>query len=71
MPGLLTFLATIVGTILWFCHSSWQKPTLRSVLGVALVIIIATADLDDGDLEEVTLYALFRRTQPPKRKAKL
>ena len=35
----------------------------------ANALISATADLDDRDLEEVTLYARFRRAQRPKRKA--
>lgn len=35
----------------------------------ANALITATADLDDRDLEEVTLYARFRRAQRPKRKA--
>src|SRR5271165_5790559 len=41
------------------------KPKLR-----VNALLSATADLEDRDLEEVTLYALFRRTQRPKRKAK-
>ena len=41
------------------------KPKLR-----VNALISATADLDDRDLEEVTLYALFRRAQRAKRKAK-
>ena len=41
------------------------KPKLR-----VNAIISATADLDDRDLEEVTLYALFRRAQRAKRKAR-
>ena len=32
-------------------------------------LISATADLDDRDLEEVTLYARFRRAQRAKRRA--
>ena len=35
----------------------------------ANVLISATADLDERDLEEVTLYARFRRAQRAKRKA--
>jgi len=31
------------------------------------VLLCATADLDDEDLEEVTLYALFRKAQQKKR----
>ena len=34
----------------------------------ANALISATADLDDRDLEEVTLYARFRWAQRPKRK---
>jgi hypothetical protein len=33
----------------------------------ANALISATADLDDRDLEEATLYARFRRAQRPKR----
>jgi transcriptional regulator with XRE-family HTH domain len=35
----------------------------------ANALITATADLDDRDLEEVTLYAQFRRTQRSRRRA--
>jgi transcriptional regulator with XRE-family HTH domain len=35
----------------------------------ANALITATADLDDRDLEEVTLYAQFRRTQRGRRRA--
>lgn len=31
-------------------------------------LLTATADLDDEDLEELTLYALFRRTRQRKKK---
>jgi transcriptional regulator with XRE-family HTH domain len=34
----------------------------------AKALFSATADLDDDDLEEVTLYALFRRAQHSKKK---
>lgn len=48
----------------WLCSFPGAQPASRTS-----AIISATADLDDRDLEEVTLYARFRRAQRAKRRA--
>jgi hypothetical protein len=56
-------LARFFGVPITVCFPEPQSKSLANAL------ITATADLDDRDLEEVTLYAQFRRPQCGRRRA--
>lgn len=59
------FLSKVTRVVLF---GSMLKPGAQAAARTN-ALISATADLDDRDLEEVTLYARFRRAQRAKRRA--